>query len=63
MTKNFAYFKKGNVELTYSWFMFFGFSKQKWFCRLWDDRHNIIGESYGGNKFEAYKNAVIHRKK
>lgn len=55
-------YEKGGVELTYSWFMGFGFSKQKWFCRVWGKYGFIRGESYGRTKFEAYRKAMSNAK-
>ncbi len=54
------------IELHYSC-LFFLSRNPKWFCRIWkrdwvsmygktfDD---MVGEAYGRNKFEAYRNAV-----
>ena len=69
MKKWFAEFKSekdkifDQVELTYSCLMF---RREKWFCRIWHkdwlDRigrgKKEFGESYGLNKFEAYRKAL-----
>lgn len=54
-----------SVHLVYSWWAIFG-GNPAWFCRIW--RKNWVnrisrysesfGESYGRNKFEAYREAL-----
>lgn len=51
------------VELTYSCLMA---RKEKWFCRIWHKNwlqvigtnQKDFGESYGMNKFDAYRKAL-----
>lgn len=50
------------VELAYSALHFIG-GNPVWFCRIWnrdwiDNLPADFGESYGGNKFEAYRLAL-----
>jgi hypothetical protein len=53
--KSFKRYSKNNVELTYSAF-FFVSGNYSWHCRIW------IGldykESFGRNKFDAYRKAL-----
>lgn len=54
-----------HVELCYSGLMWIS-GNHKWFCRIWrknwldkiGDRQKSFGESYGRNKFEAYRLAL-----
>lgn len=52
------------IELSYSYFHFIG-GNPKWFCRIWRKnwidqlRKKSFGQSYGKNKFEAYRKALI----
>ncbi len=46
------------IELYFSiWAYLFG--NKIWFCRIWKDylRHIVEGESYGNNKYEAFRKA------
>lgn len=53
-----------HIELCYSAFMWVS-GNHPWFCRIWAkdwidkfDDEKMFGESYGRNKFEAYRLAL-----
>ena len=62
----YKFFKKKNVELTYSFWTFLS-GNPSWFCRIWNKNwltsHIPYGESYGTNKFQAYRQALKNMKK
>ena len=51
----YKYYRKNNVELSYSIFHFMS-GNPSWFCRIWLS-HRISGECYGKNKFQAFRGA------
>lgn len=51
-----------HIELGYSCLMWIS-GNHSWFCRIWrknwlNSRGKMFGESYGRNKFEAYRLAL-----
>lgn len=58
-----------HIELSYSCLYWIN-GNPSWFCRIWRKNwvnrsyllENAFGESYGKNKFEAYRNALKNLK-